>query len=117
MKVTLVLDAACGDRLSSLHRPTWVCDSPLNRPVAERIWATASDGPDALTVFHRDPESDEHTLADLLPTIDDHHPGWTALSIVGVPLTPAVRACFERYEPGRFVESRNEFTFARSPLR
>ena len=37
MKVTLVLDTSCGESLAGLDYALWVCDSPVNLPVAERL--------------------------------------------------------------------------------
>jgi hypothetical protein len=114
MKVTLVLDISYGENLVALDQPLWVCDSPVNRLVAERLWSKPNLDPMAVTVFTRISDSDEQICAHIIPTIDQHHPGWTEIAVVGAAATPAVRKCFASFAPGRFLESRVGFTFVRS---
>jgi hypothetical protein len=114
MKVTLILDTCFGEGLATLDHPLWVCDSPANRPVAERLWSTPNLGPLAITVFTRISESESEVLSDILPTLDEHHPDWTEVVVVGVGATPAVRACFAPFGPGQLLESASGFTFVRS---
>jgi hypothetical protein len=114
MKVTLVLDTSCGESLAALDHPLWVCDSPVNRPVAERLWSTPNLAPTAVTVFRKISEWEDEVFADIIPTIDEHHPGWTAIAVVGAFATPAVRACFAPFTSGHFIDSAVGFTFVRS---
>jgi hypothetical protein len=113
MKVTLVLDPSCGEVLAALDQPLWVCDSPVNRPVAERLWSVPNIDRMAVTTFKMSSESLGESGADIIPTIDEHHPQWTEVVIVGACLTPSLRATFEQYRPGRFVEIETGFTFVR----
>ena len=112
--VTLVLDTSYGEGLAALARPLWVCDSAANRLVAEQLWSKPGPDPTAVTVFKRISESAEQICADIIPTIDEHHPGWTEIAVVGAVATPAVRACFASFAPGQFLESPAGFTFVRS---
>jgi len=113
MKVTLVLDPSYGEALAALDQPLWVCDSPVNRAVAERLWSVPNIDRMAVTTFRMSGESVDESGADIVPTIDEHHPGWTDIVVVGAPLTPSLRATFEQYEPGHFVEGDMGFTFVR----
>ena len=114
MKVTLVLDSTCGESLAALGHPLWVCDSLVNRAVAERLRSKPDLEPMAVTVFRKISESDDEVFADVISTIDEHHPGWTAIAVVGAFATPAVRACLAPFAPGQFIESAAGFTFVRS---
>jgi len=51
MKVTLVLDASCGEALAGCDQPLLVRDSAVNRPVAERLWSVPNIDPMAVTTF------------------------------------------------------------------
>jgi hypothetical protein len=112
--VTLVLDTSCGESLAGLDHPLWVCDSPVNRPVAERLWSKPNLAPTAVTLFRKISESEDEVFADIIPTIDEHHPDWTDIAVVGAFATPAVRARFARFAPGQFLESAAGFMFVRS---
>ena len=112
--VTLVLDACYGARLTSLDAPIWVCDSPVNRPVVERLWANPERAPAAVTVFTRVRESDAEVCADILATIDEHHPGWTQLVVIGALASSELRECFAALAPGELIESSSGVTFARA---
>lgn len=109
-----MLDASYGERMTALARPFWVCDSPVNRLVAERLWSVPNRDPMAVTVFDRVSESNDRVCADNLPTIHQHHPRWTEIAVVGADATPAVRECFAPFEPGHFAASSEGFTFIRS---
>jgi len=113
MKVTLVLDASCGESLAALDQPLWVCDSPVNRPVAERLWSKPKLDLMAVTVFKMVSESQDEIGADVIPAIDQHHPEWTEIAVVGAHLTASLRATFDPYGPGQFVESQAGFAFVR----
>ena len=114
MKVTLVLDDCCGERLAALDRPLWTCDSAANRAVAERLWLQRDLGPMSVTVFAKISASESAVIADMLSTIDEHHPEWTEIAVVGALATPNVRACFAPFAPGIFVDSGAGFRFVRS---
>jgi hypothetical protein len=109
--VTLVLDASCGDGLAAFEPPIWVCESPVNLLAAERLRTKRSQD---VTTFKRISESEDETIDDMLSTIDEHHPGWAALSVVGSAASPAVRATFAPFGPGEFLESAWGFRFVRS---
>jgi hypothetical protein len=114
MKVTLILDPAYGERLDRLDLPVWVCESPGNRLAAERRWASPGFDPRSVTVFKTVGESHDETCADIIRTIDEHHPEWTEITVVGAVATPGTRACFANFEPGDVVESEGGFTYLRS---
>jgi hypothetical protein len=113
MKVTLVLDPSCGDALAAFDRPLWVCDSPANRLVAERLWSVTNIDPMAVTTFKLSSKSLDESGAEIIPTIDEHYPLWTEVVVVGCTLTPPLRATLEQYGPGHFVEGHMGFTFVR----
>jgi hypothetical protein len=115
-KVTLVLDPTLGGSIASLDLPLWVCDSPINRPVVERLRSERAHGGTALTVFTPTGSSPEQVCADIVATVDEHHPGWTELAVVGASASPDVRASLASFEPGRFVETGVGFSFVRDRL-
>ncbi len=116
MKVTLVLDASYGENLAALDPPVWVCDSPVNRLVAERLWAKPNRHPMAVTVFKRVSESVVQICADVIPIIDEHHPGWTQIAVIGALAASEAQECFALFAPGQFLEGPAGFTFVRSPM-
>jgi hypothetical protein len=97
-----------------LGQPLLVCDSPGNRLAAERLCSKPSRDPRGVTVFTRDSESDPLFCVGIIPTIDEHHPGWTEIAVVGALVTPAVRECFAPFAPGRFLDSPAGFSFVRA---
>jgi hypothetical protein len=100
---------AYGDRLDALDPPLWACDSPANRLAVERRRAADSD-PSGVTLFRGIGESHDEGCADLVPTIDEHHPGWTEIA---VSATPGMRARFAAFGPGELLESGDGFRFVR----
>jgi hypothetical protein len=93
-KVRVVVDPTFGERLSSLPagEPAWVIDSPLNTPVAQRLWRERKDENHltGITTFKPGPNaSTEEEVIRMLDTIEDHHgeysadPPYSILEIVG----------------------------------
>ena len=56
----------------------WVIESPANRAAAEVRWTEQSYGGDEVTVF------DSQRLANLIPTVLEHHPDCENLEVHGV---------------------------------
>lgn len=101
--VSVVLDRSFGSRLSDLLAtgPVWIVDSPVNRAVAEKLWAqfpSRSHLEGATTFKAEEADSPEEMLIGHLGTIDLHHgfysadPPYTVLEIVGTPLTARIEA-------------------------
>ncbi len=111
IKVTLVMDASFGESLAELDQPLWVCDSPINRVAAERLWSRPNQD---VTVFKRVGASEVEAFDDVLPALVEHHPGLVAIAVVGGVASAAVRTPFARLGPGEFIESAWGFTFVRS---
>ncbi|MGO8999015.1 MAG: hypothetical protein ACLQVI_37285 [Polyangiaceae bacterium] len=116
MKVTLVSDPTIGDGLEFVEQPLWVADSPANRPVVERLWSRPGRDPTGVTLITALGPTPEATCIETLPAIDEHHPRWTELVVIGVVATARVRDAFAPYGPGAFVDSPGGFAFMRTLL-
>src|SRR5450631_2624570 len=92
--VSVVLDRSFGSRLSDLLAtgPVWIVDSPVNRAVAENLWAQSpsrSHLEGATTFKAAEADSPEEMLIGNLGTIDLHHgfysadPPYTVLEMQG----------------------------------
>ena len=101
--VSVILDRSFGSQLSDLSGmgPVWIVDSPVNRAVAENLWAqfpTRSHLEGVTTFKAAETDSPEDMLIGNLGTIDLHHgsysadPPYTVLEIVGTPLTAKIEA-------------------------
>jgi hypothetical protein len=93
-KVRVVVDLAFGERLASLPagEPAWVIDSPINTPVAQRLWRERKDENHltGITTFKPGANtSPEEEAIRMLDTIEDHHgeysadPPYSILEIIG----------------------------------
>jgi len=96
--VAIVLDHDFGDRLGPLSEryPVWAVGSATNRQVAGEIWRTRPSV--SLTTFQYSPEDPvTRTLAEILPTVDEHHgqysapEPWTHLIVLGARANTATR--------------------------
>jgi hypothetical protein len=67
-RVALVLDPAIGEGLALLDPPLWVCDSSVNRPVAERLRSIGDFDPRGVTVITALRPTAEETFADVIET-------------------------------------------------
>jgi hypothetical protein len=101
--VGLVFDPQFGEDLEALasRMHVWVIDSPANREVAERIWATGARGSieRGVTTFGEGaPGADrEAQCLGMLESVDLHHgeyshdPPYSVLEVIGVKASPVLR--------------------------
>ena len=112
--VRVVVDPNFGERLAALPSgdPVWVIDSPLNTPVAHRLWRErpAVDHRTGITTFRSGAsESPESELLSQLQTIDLHHgeysadPPYLVLEVFGC--SPSELVCAELSEIGFSIQS------------
>jgi hypothetical protein len=132
-RILVVLDPNYGARLLDLPegQPAWVVESAANTPVIQTRWRTApnDDYLTGITIMNRDEAGQpmEEQFLYWLGTIDDHHDAsssdlpYTALDVVGVYLSPAIRQAlselgFENFEPmgEGFLATRSEENAART---
>lgn len=99
--VAIVLDAHFGDRLVELANrvPVWICNSEANTPVIHSLWEKSKMSEDKLNVtsFSCSDHNLEHSLLNLLGTIDEHHPFWSTLEVYGVGYTSEIMEAFQEY--------------------
>ena len=98
--VAVVLDAHVGDRLVELANcvPVWICNSEANTPVIHSLWEKSKMSEDKLNVTSFSCSNNlEHSLLNLLSTIDEHHPFWSTLEVYGVGYTPEIMEAFQEY--------------------
>jgi hypothetical protein len=114
--VAIILDPAFGDRVEQVlaGQPVWICHSALNRLATEAIWAAKPLPSDELTIFNTSPsDTPESNFISILGTIDEHHPNWTTLEVIGVQLTEEVKLALTDVVDGRFSTIANGFLFKR----
>ena len=122
--VSVVLDRDYGPRLSDLLKlgPVWAIDSEVNRAVAQRFWqgSPPRDELDGLTVFTAaNDRAPEDVLIDEFETIDLHHgsysadPPYTAVRVIGTPLTERIRDELSEYGFNSFEVMDEGFRAAR----
>ena len=115
-KVCVVVDREFGEQLATLTPgvPVWIVDTPINKPVAQRIWRQHSqnDSLTGITTFDAsNSASSEDIVASMLDTIDLHHgpcsadPPYTVIEVLGARLTDELKADlseygFSEFEPG-----------------
>lgn len=121
-KVVVVVDEQFGERLALIPRgiPVWIVDTPVNKPVAQRLWAQRPNELTGVTTFTALGKSAEETLLAELDTVDDHHgqyaatPRYTILEVIGASLTPRIKAELEEYGFQQFRPNEEGFTAARN---
>jgi hypothetical protein len=122
--VSVVLDRAYGSRLAELIAlgPVWIVDSPVNRAVAEDMWAKFPKRSHlyGITTFKAaETDSPEEMLIGNLGTIDLHHgfhsadPPYTVLEVVGVRLTARIEAALAGFGFDSFPASDDGFRAVR----
>jgi hypothetical protein len=102
-KVYVVVDRQFGDRLAGLERgvPVWIVDTPTNKPVAQQLWKERPDT--GITTFDDMKYAPEDMLLAELYMIELHHgsqssdPPYTALEVIGTPLTLKAKNGFSEY--------------------
>lgn len=94
----IVFDPDLGKRnRPDLGDAFWLIESPHNRALAERVWATGStDSNSAVFQAQAVASLDEEALS-RFEDVDLHHPMWTEITFLGVPLTNDLRDQLEGY--------------------
>jgi hypothetical protein len=115
-KVAIVLDPSFGEKLTELAKaqPVWAWDSPANRTTAQRLW---DDSPSLgqVTIFSAaKATSAEEAFVYILDTVDQHHPAWSQLLVIGFEQTAAVKIALAEYGHGSIKETTTGFVFERS---
>jgi hypothetical protein len=106
--VGLVVDLGFGDRLLGLasRMPVWLIDTPINRAAAERHWRTHTGQvhTNGVTTFKYDATgTPEQWCSDVLSNVDLHHgqyshdPPYSAVEVLGTPLTEKLRTAFNEF--------------------
>jgi hypothetical protein len=114
--VAIVVDTAFGANLEKLAERVhvWVIDTPDNRAVAERMWARAGGRyslNSGITTFQAVLNGGpEQNVAEVLATVEEHHPTCDRIEVFGAQPESVVRAEFETWgyidlapRPGGFV--------------
>ncbi|WP_026793306.1 hypothetical protein [Pleomorphomonas oryzae] len=115
-KVAVVLDRSFGEKLAELahSQPVWIWDSSANRAAAKRLW-DAGVLSDQVTVFAAaGASSAESAFLDILRTVDQHYPGWSQLTAIGVEFIAAIRSALAEYGEGNNRSIPGGFIFERS---
>ncbi len=125
-RVAIVVDTAFGERVLDLaaRLHVWIVDTPANRAVAARVWASGEEYATTrgVTTFVADvAESPEQHVIDVLPVVEIHHgadahdPPCAEIEVLGAAPTPAVRAAFAEFDynaiserPAGFVAVKSE---------
>jgi hypothetical protein len=115
-RVFVVVDRNYGQQLTALAEmgPVWIADTPVNRSVAQEIWAahpTRSHLVGVTTFKVPDGTSSEDMLINELDTIDLHHgtysanPPYTVLDVIGTAITARLKAELGEYGFDDFQET------------
>ncbi|MTK63019.1 MAG: hypothetical protein F8N15_00350 [Methanobacterium sp.] len=124
-RVLIVLDPNFGERLKEIWRdqPVWIVMSSVNDPVIQSIWAD-SPGQSHLTGVTGMPcyesRGAEGCFLAYLDDIDLHHgpystkTPYTALKVIGAPLTSAIRCALSELGFVTFSEDTEGFDATRS---
>ena len=123
-RVFVVLVRDYGERLDELNQngPVWIVDTPLNRAVAERIWAAAPNRGhlEGVTTFKSSEDSScEEVVINELETIDDHHgthsanPPYTVIEVIGVTISDKIKESLAEFGFNRFEATKEGFRATR----
>jgi hypothetical protein len=122
--VYVVVDPYFGERLSSLPigAPVWIVSSPVNRPVAERLWKErpAPTHLAGITTYGYSADaSSEENLLNELSTIDLHHgpysanPPYSTIEVFGTPLSDKISVALTDYGFNQFSSTTDGFVATR----
>ena len=75
---------------------------------------TSAFPPDHLTVFNGGEPTPEDVVLSILATVDEHHPNWLELNVIGASPAKAVAAALDEYGEGVIRKTGIGFTFSRS---
>jgi len=123
-RVFVVVDRDFGQHLTALAEmgPVWIADTPVNKCVAQKIWAAypRSGHLEGVTTFNvPDGTSSEDILINELGTIDLHHgtysanPPYTVLEVIGTSITARLKAELGEYGFDHFQETARGFRATR----
>lgn len=123
-RVTVVVDRDYGQHLTELAKagPVWIADTPVNRPVAQQIWAAHPNRShlEGVTTFKvSEGICSEDMLINGLDTIDLHHgtssanPPYTVLDVIGTLITARLKAELGEYGFDDFQETPQGFRAVR----
>ena len=106
--VILVVARSYGEQLQNLPLgvPAWVVKSPSNEPFIKKLW---NESPNAdrftgITSFNDTAETTPDELAaSMLDIIEEHHPQWNTLQIIGTQMTKSLDETLN--ELGFFISS------------
>jgi hypothetical protein len=119
-----VVDPVFGERLASLPlgAPVWIVDTPVNKPVAQRLWRErpSENHLTGITTFNMSAyDSPEENLLCELDMIDLHHglysakPPYTRIQVIGAPISEKIKLAFADFgydefspTPGGFMATR-----------
>lgn len=123
--VGIVVDRNFGDQLLEIARRihVWVCDTPGNWPVVERLSQMQQPGEWnewGATIFRvGDDESPEDMVIHILSAVNQHHnqyshdPPWSQIEVYGVAPTKNVREALQEYGVDDFRETPGGFICVR----
>jgi hypothetical protein len=126
-RVFVVVDRDYGQHLTELAKagPVWIADTPVNRPVAQEIWAAHPNRShlEGVTTFKvSEGTSSEDMLINELDTIDLHHgtysanTPYTVLDVIGTLITARLKAELGEYGFDDFQETPQGFRAVRPIL-
>ena len=113
MRVVIVADKTAPITLQG--GPIWVRKSPEHQAAAEALWASGGLAPDQVTIFSADDDaSSDEACADILDTVELHHPNWTELEIAGVQFTAELASCLSELGAVQLIPSSGALLVKRS---
>ncbi len=115
-RVFLIVDRNFGDRAGDIAQlgPIWMVKSGTNEAVAKRLWQTPNLPADHVTVFDSKKMSAEDLCIGQLDNIDQHHPVWNSIEVIGAHPTERIRSALKEYGPGDYDLHPEGFVFHRS---
>lgn len=106
MRVCIVVEPKFGEQLRGLDYsvPIWIVQSPDNDPFVSELWDAKTGD---ITRFKPQP------FAQLIDTVDEHHPKWSELEMHGLGAESA-KLTLAGYGNGDYAETTDGFVFRRS---
>ena len=96
MRVIVAFDRDFGAREQpDLGDAFWLIESPDNRALAQRCWAAGTTDPNSAVFQSHEVSPQDDDALERFEDVDLHHPNWTAITFVGIPLTKELRGHFE----------------------
>lgn len=113
-RVTVVVDREFGERLLSVHpeAPLWVIRSATNTPLVQQVWAEAKSSRTGcrVTEFVAEEPAPEDALVRVLGMVEEHHPDWSELTVVGAAASATLEKTLARYGFSRVEPNERGFT-------